>query len=273
MSFSDSRLLALALTCFALALPAASALAAGPSTKEVTNSIGMKLVRIEPGSFVMGQDGPPSDYRMVKHPARFDDADWDEKPAHKVTISTPFHIAATEVTLGQYRQFKPEHGKGEDTDPVTEVSWNDATAFCEWLSAKEGRTYRLPTEAEWEYACRAGTTTLFHTGDALPEGFHKWHRDTVVRKRFFPDDKLPAEYQPASSKASLKVAQTPPNAWGLYDMHGNVSEWCADWYGPYEKEETANPFGRSEGDFRVIRGGSHSVFTRFLRSESCWLAS
>jgi formylglycine-generating enzyme required for sulfatase activity len=226
----------------------------------------MKLVRIEPGSFVMGQDGPPADYRMVKHPARFDDADWDEKPAHKVTITVPYHMATTEVTLGQYRQFKEGFGKGDDSDPVTEVSWNEARAFCKWLSEREGRNYRLPTEAEWDYACRAGTTTLFHTGDTLPDGFQKWHRETTVRKRFFPDDKLPPEYQPVSATPSMKVAQTPANAWGLYDMHGNVSEWCLDWYGPYEAANTTDPLGRTDGDFRVIRGGSHSMFTRFLRS-------
>jgi hypothetical protein len=98
-----------------------------------TNSTGMKLVRIEPGSFLMGQDGPAADYNVKKHAEKFDDADWDEKPAHKVTIGTAFHIGATEVTLGQYRQFQPKHagGRGADDDAVTGVSWNDAVAFDE----------------------------------------------------------------------------------------------------------------------------------------------
>lgn len=233
---------------------------------ELTNSIGMKLVRIEPGSFLMGQDGPAADYHMNKHPAKFDDADWDEKPVHKVTISVPFHIGATEVTLGQYRQFKPEHNRNKtgDDDAVTGVSWSDAVAFGEWLSKKEGRTYRLPTEAEWEYACRAGTTTFFHAGDKLPEGFQKWFSDTGYRERYFPDGKLPVEYQ--TGKRTLQVAQTPPNAWGLFDMHGNVAEWCHDWYGPYVAGDQTDPLGYNDGDFRVIRGGSHSVFTRLLRS-------
>lgn len=132
--------------------------------ESLTNSIGMKLVRIEPGSFTMGQDGPAADYKVKDHAAKFDDADWDEKPAHRVTISAAFSIGATEVTCGQYRQFASV--KGADDDAVTGVSWDDAVKFCAWLSAKEGKTYRLPTEAEWEYACRAGTTTLFPTGDA-----------------------------------------------------------------------------------------------------------
>ena len=131
----------------------------------VTNSLGMKLVRIEPGSFTMGSE----------------DGDWDERPAHEVTISRPFFMSATEVTNAQYEQFDPQHkqlrGKlgfsKEDDEAVVFVSWNDAAAFCEWLSEKEGKTYRLPTEAEWEYACRAGTTTPYHTGETLPEPFHK----------------------------------------------------------------------------------------------------
>jgi formylglycine-generating enzyme required for sulfatase activity len=240
-----------------------------------TNSIGLKLVRIAPGSSTMGQDGPAADYRVVKHAEKFDDADWDEKPAHPVKITQPFAIGAIEVTLRQFRQFRPEHarGRGEDDDAVTGVSWDDAVAFCAWLSKKEGRTYRLPTEAEWEYACRAGTTTLFNLGDRLPDGFHSWPADIGLRDRFFPEAKLPPEYRPKTTPLSLKVAQTPPNAWGLYDMHGNVAEWCADWYGPYEAGEQADPRGRADGDFRVIRGGSHSVQTRLLRSanRSAWI--
>jgi formylglycine-generating enzyme required for sulfatase activity len=242
----------------------------------IGNSIGMKLLRIEPGTFTMGQDAPAADYNVKQHAAKFDDADWDEKPAHQVAISRAFHLGATEVTLAQYRQFAPKHasGRGADDDAVTRVSWNDAVQFCEWLSAKEGKTYRLPTEAEWEFACRAGTATLFHTGDALPAGFHQWPADTGLRDRFFPDGKLPPEFRATGGKdVSLRVAQTPPNAWGLFDMHGNVAEWCADWHGPYEAAEQIDPMGRSDGDFRVIRGGSHSVQTRMLRSanRSAWL--
>jgi sulfatase modifying factor 1 len=232
----------------------------------LTNSLGMTLVPVTPGSFTMGQDGPAADYKVTKHAEKFDDADWDEKPAHRVLITEAFQMSATEVTVGQYRQFDPKHRGQHDDDAVTEVSWNDAVAFCEWLSKKESKTYRLPTEAEWEFACRAGTTTLFHTGDALPDGVHSWPSDTGLRDRFFPEEKLPSEYQPKGTRLSLKVGRTAANAWGLFDMHGNVAEWCADWYGPYEAGEQRDPLGRVEGDLRVIRGGSHSVQTRLLRS-------
>jgi formylglycine-generating enzyme required for sulfatase activity len=251
--------------------------AATPATPVAeTNSIGVKLILIEPGSFRMGQDGPAADYNVKVHAAKFDDADGDEKPAHPVTLTAGFKIGATELTLSQYRRFQPEHGanKGADQDAVTNVSWHDAVNFCAWLSKKEGRTYRLPTEAEWEYACRAGTTSLFHTGDALTSGFHKWPTDTGLRDRFFPNGKLPEEYRPLNAKGdALRVGQTPANPWGLVDMHGNVSEWCADWYGPYEPDAQSNPLGRSSGDFRVTRGGSHSMQTRLLRSanRTAWL--
>jgi formylglycine-generating enzyme required for sulfatase activity len=242
-----------------------SALVAGP--RPGTNSIGMRLVPVAPGMFTMGQDGPAADYMMSKHPAESDHADWDEKPAHKVTITQPFQIGATEVTLGQYRQFKPKHraSKGDD-EAATGVSWLDAVAFCEWLSKKEGRTYRLPTEAEWEYACRAGTATLFSTGDTLPTGFQKWFRDDNRRALYFGDAAMPPEYRRIEGVPTLRVAQTPANPWGIFDMHGNVAEWCADWYGPYEPGAQTDPVGRSDGDFRVFRGGWHSSFSRLLRS-------
>ncbi|MDZ4402892.1 SUMF1/EgtB/PvdO family nonheme iron enzyme [Prosthecobacter sp.] len=238
----------------------------------ITNSIGMKLVPISPGSYIMGQDGPAADYNVKKHAEKFDDADWDEKPAHRVTITQAFHLSATEVTQVQYRQFQPKHGRGADDDAAAGLTWNDAVKFCEWLSQKEGKTYRLPTEAEWEFACRASTATLFHTGDALPAGFHQWPSDIGLRERFFPAG-LPPEFRPAKEKLTLRVAQTPANAWGLHDMHGNVSEWCADWYGPYEAGEQTDSLGRIDGDFRVIRGGSHSQQTRLLRSanRTAWL--
>jgi formylglycine-generating enzyme required for sulfatase activity len=239
-----------------------------------TNSVGMRLVHIAPGSFVMGQDGPASAYALFKHPETFDDADWDEKPAHRVTITRAYHMGSTEVTLGQYRQFRPEHlrGKEGDNSAVTAVSWQDAVAFCEWLSQKEGKLYRLPTEAEWEYACRAGTKTLFSTGDALPDGFQPWNADTGFRDRYFTRGELPKPYR-YDGKVSVLVAQSLANPWGLYDMHGNVAEWCNDGYGPYEAGDQADPLGRSDGDFRVIRGGSHSAFARLLRSanRAAWL--
>lgn len=241
---------------------------AAPGGEELTNSLGMRLVRIEPGTFLMGQDGPPADYQTVLHADRCDQADWDERPAHRVRITTELHVAVTEVTLAQYRQFQPDlKVTGADDEAVTGVSWFDAMKFCTWLSAKEGRSYRLPTEAEWEFACRAGTTTLFHTGDRLPDGFQKWKFNAKLIKRFFPKTgKFPGDYRDWPAEAPLRVGQTPTNAWGLCDMHGNVEEWCLDWYGPYEAGEQTDPVGRVDGDFRITRGGSHSVFTRMLRS-------
>ncbi|TDU81903.1 formylglycine-generating enzyme required for sulfatase activity [Prosthecobacter fusiformis] len=241
----------------------------------MTNSIGMQFVSIDSGTFVMGQDGPETDHQMMKHPEKFDDADADEKPAHRVTISQPFQMSVMEVTLGQYRQFKPDHLKhGTDSDAVTQVSWKDAVSFCEWLSAKEQQPYRLPTEAEWEYACRSGSSTLFHTGDSLPPGFQKWSSDIGFRDRYFKGAVLPTEYRTEVSRLDmLRGGQTPANAWGLKDMHGNVSEWCADWYGPYQTGSQTDALGPNDGDFRVFRGGHHSIFTRVLRSanRSAWL--
>jgi formylglycine-generating enzyme required for sulfatase activity len=149
--------------------------------ESITNSIGMALVRIEPGTFTMGQDGPPQDDFIGQHRTKevykaFDQIDYDEKPAHKVTLTQPFLMGVTEVTVGQYRQFDPgfktsnPKSKTADDDAASGITWEKAVAFCDWLSKKEGKPYRLPTEAEWEYACRAGTTTLFHTGDRLPPG-------------------------------------------------------------------------------------------------------
>ncbi len=242
----------------------------GAEPKSEVNSIGLKLVRIKAGTFTMGQDGPASDYRMSRNNGKFDDADWDEKPAHHVTIDTPFLMGVTEVTMGQYRQYDAEHmgGKGADDAAVCDVSWYDAVKFCEWLSQREGRTYRLPTEAEWEYACRAGTTTLFHTGDALPAGFQPWPMDAGIKALYFPKGPIPPEIrgEVTGKGVSRKVGQTVSNAWGLYDMHGNVAEWCADWYGPYEANAQTNPAGRADGDFRVCRGGNHSTHVRLLRS-------
>lgn len=245
------------------------------ATKPITNSLGMKLVPVSPGNFVMGQDGQTSDYFFTKHPEETNLADFDERPAHKVTITQAFHLGVTEVTVGQYRQFQPKHQKrAADDDAVTEVSWNEVTEFCAWLSKKEGRAYRPPTEAEWEYACRAGTTTLFSSGDALPAASQNWFRDDNWRPLFFPEGKsMPAEYRVINQAPSLQVAQTPANAWGLHDMHGNVAKWCRDWHGPYKAGEQINPMGRSDGDFRVFRGGAHSLLSYMLRSanRSAWI--
>jgi len=217
--------------------------------KPAVNSVGMKLVRIEPGSFTMGGGAG---------------GDFDERPAHKVTIRRAFLMGATEVTNAQYEQFDPEHKKRRgklgfskaDDEAVVFVSWHEATAFCEWLSKKEGKPCRLPTETEWEYACRAGTTTAFSTGDSLPPEFLK-----NARESWFPSPR-----GKENEIVPLVVGRTPPNPWGLCDMHGNVEEWCLDWYGPYAEGDRTDPVGRADGDYRVTRGGSHSTTADYLRS-------
>jgi formylglycine-generating enzyme required for sulfatase activity len=234
----------------ALAVLSAATSAAEEPAKRAANSVGMTLVRIEPGAFLMGSDAG---------------GDFDERPAHKTAVTRPFSIGATEVTNKQYEQFDPNHRQlrgqlgfsKEDDEAVIFVSWHDATRFCEWLSRKEGKPYRLPTEAEWEYACRAGTTTAYSTGDRLPKEYQK---NAIIS--WFPD---PARSKPTEF-VSLAVGQTPPNGWGLYDMHGNVEEWCLDWYGPYPAWEQTDPVGLCDGDFRVTRGGSHGTEPAFLRS-------
>ncbi len=230
-----------------------------------TNSIGMRLVPIQAGSFLMGFNAAPVPAELYTQAYR-KNGDFDEKPAHRVRISKPFLIGAYEVTNAQYEQFDPEHkklrgklgfSKGDD-EAVVFVSWSDANRFAGWLSRKEGRLYRLPTEAEWEYAARAGSTAQFHTGDALPAPYLKNARNT-----WYPD---PARSDAAKDVVDLTVGKTPPNAWGLYDVHGNVEEWCQDYYGPYEAGDQIDPSGRSDGDFRVTRGGSHSTPAYYLRS-------
>jgi formylglycine-generating enzyme required for sulfatase activity/serine/threonine protein kinase len=197
---------------------------------EITNSIGMKLVLIPPGEFMMGS--PDSDK----------DAYATEKPQHRVRITKRFYLGVTEVTQEQYERTirtNPSHFKGDPQRPVETVSWDDALEFCRRLGQQEGNRYRLPTEAEWEYACRAGSTTKYGFGDdeaALRE--HAW-------------------FWSNSNKTTLPVGQKEANAWGLFDMHGNVWEWCQDSYDGacYSEPPTDDPRGPSGGAGRVLRGG------------------
>lgn len=209
------------------------------------NSVGMEMVNIPAGRFYMGSEGEGETA--------------DESPVHRTTLSAPFRISATEVTNAQYEAFDPSHKKfrgkagfsKDDDEAVIFVSYQDAIAFCNWLSKKENKTYRLPTEAEWEYVCRAGTVTDFSTGRFLSKAHLKSQKT----------DRIPVS-------VSLKVKQAEPNQWGVYDMHGNVEEWCADWYGPYQAGEKKDPVGRSTGTFRVTRGGSHGTPVAYLRSSN-----
>ena len=234
------------------------------------NSVGMRLAHVSSGEFQRGNGGE-IDYARVSTAYRpkgsgtpamaSNPLEWDEAPPHTVRISRPFWMAVTPVTNAQYEAFRPDHrarrgGDGfskRDDEAVLFVSWHDAVAYCEWLSKREGRTYRLPTEAEWEYACRAGTTTAYHTGAELPSEYH--HHQVMNR-----------EHSLEPGRVSLVVGKTPANAWGLHDMHGLVEEWCLDWYGPYEAGLQTDPVGRIRGIARITRGGSHSTGLPFLRS-------
>ena len=206
------------------------------------NSVGIEMTCIKPGVFQMGSG----------------QGDHDELPIHRVNITDQFYMSVTEITNQQYEKFDPQHStyrgvhglSDNDNDAVIFVSWYEAKQYCEWLSKKEGKTYRLPTEAEWEYACRAGTTTAYSTGDQFPVAYHKNQKHVWQ----------------TPEPVSLAVGSTPPNAWGLYDMHGNVEEWCHDWYGAYVDDVQTNPVGRINGVFKVTRGGSHHTTPAYLRS-------
>jgi formylglycine-generating enzyme required for sulfatase activity len=228
---------------------------------EIRNSIGMRLVRIREGTFQMGS---PKD-----EPDRSN----DEGPQHQVKISKTFYMGIFEVTQEQYeRVMKNKHpsyfsagGDGraavkafESTKnfPVDSVSYTEAMEFCARLSRlpeeqAAGRRYDLPTEAEWEYACRARTATPFHFGPHL--------------------DDTQANCKPAALGRTCPVGSYPPNAWGLYDMHGNVLEWCKDWYDAeyYKPAESTDPQGPPEAvsvDRRVVRGGSWDLAPEFCRA-------
>ncbi len=241
-----------------------------------------------------------------------------EHPQHHVYITKPFYLGIYTVTRGQFRQFVKDTGyktdaekrekpgpdlkyegdiynphcswrnagfKQTDEHPVVDVDWDDAVAFCKWLSKKESKTYRLPTEAEWEYACRGGTTTRYYSGND-PESLAKVgnvadaaHKAKILAN--VPNIADPAVEAKFSYMVTIKandgyaftapVGSFKPNAFGLYDMHGNVFQWCADWYsGKYYAESPAfdptGPDGACPGNMRVIRGGAWSSGPIIARS-------
>jgi len=222
-----------------------------PDKREFTNRIGMKFVYIPSGRFTMGCR--ISSEELV-HKYGFEAGLFkDERPLHSVEISKPFYLQTTETTQGQWESImarNPSRFKDcGDECPVESVSWNDVQKFISGLNKIEGTNeYRLPTEAEWEYACRARTTTVFSFGDE--------------------EDKLDeyAWYWGNSEGQTHPVGQKKANAWGLYDMHGNVYEGCQDWYGDYQSGSVTDPKGPSEGEGRVFRGGSWSRDVWGLRS-------
>lgn len=238
------------IACGIIQLALTSSLQAQPP-KEITNSIGIKLVLIPKGTFMMG-----SPEREV---GRFKD-----ESQHAVTISKDYYLGVYEVTQSQYEEVmgkNPSYFQGakvgnKNADyPVENVSWDEAVEFCKKLSdlpeeKQAGRVYRLPTEAEWEYACRAGSdTTYYFNNDFRVLKINGWYREN-------------------SSIRTHDVGQLNPNAWGLYDIHGNVGEWCSDWYGEYPAGAANDPTGPSEGSFRVYRGGSWLLGAHLCRSAS-----
>jgi formylglycine-generating enzyme required for sulfatase activity len=239
----------------------------------IENSIGMKLAYIPPGEFIMGS--PKSEQQKYKEDVNplFNGA--EQEVQHKVKLSKGFYLGVYTVTQEEYEKVmgkNPSHfcagGEGKDAVagldtqrfPVETVSWKEAKAFCQKLSANEGKTYRLPTEAEWEYACRAGTKTAFHFGDMISTDQANFRGDEAS---VFTNDKK-GEY----CKRTMKVGSFPTNAWGLHDMHGNVWQWCEDWFAReyYSNSPETDPLNDKIGFSRVVRGGRWNILARGCRS-------
>jgi uncharacterized protein (TIGR02996 family) len=217
-----------------------------PCVPAWTNDLGMRFVWCSPGIFTMGS--PPTE----KHRSE------DEGPRQTVRLTSGFWLADAAVTQAQWREVMgtdPGDFRGDDL-PVEHVSWNDAIRFCRRLGRSDRRAYRLPTEAEWEYACRAGTETPFFWGPTLRADLANFDATYTY------DNGETGVYR----KETLPVYSFPPNAWGLYQMHGNVWEWCADWFSPYSPGEHVDPAGPGNGSARVLRGGSWYAVPRAARS-------
>ncbi|GBL13959.1 hercynine oxygenase [Microcystis aeruginosa NIES-1211] len=211
-----------------------------PFTENLPNGVTLEMVSLPAGQFLMGSPDSDPDARNF------------EKPQHQVKVNS-FAIGKYPVTQAQYQAVmgkNPSWFQNNPQNPVEKVSWNDAQAFCQKLSQITGKTYRLPTEAEWEYACRAGTTTRFYFGDDASQlGDYAW-------------------YGGNSQNTTHPVGQKKPNAWGLYDMSGNVWEWCEDnWHDSYENAPTdGSAWLTNDNDYQIVRGGSWLLIPYFCRS-------
>jgi formylglycine-generating enzyme required for sulfatase activity len=222
----------------------------GTKRVDLGNGVTMDFVWIPPGEFMMGS--PTHEVGRL-----------DNETQHRVTITKGFWMGKYEVTQKQYTAVmgtNPSHFDRGGSYPVDSVSWEDAVAFCAKVKERTGLELRLPTEAEWEYACRAGTTTAYYTGDTESDlaragcfagnserGIKIWKWD---RRRWEP----------------RSVGWFEPNRWGVYDMHGNAWEWCADWYGAYPTGMVLDPLGTENGEYRVLRGGSWLNNAQLCRS-------
>jgi len=215
------------------------------------NSLGMTFVKIPAGSFMMGSKISPSE--IASEYGGWSNWYKEEQPQHRVTITRPFYMQTTEVTIRQYKSLVGgDLFVGHDrrcADCPRSFSWDAAKKFIQGLNKREKTDkYRLPTEAEWEYTCRAGSTTRFCFGNDKEElGEYAW-------------------YSKNSRGKTQSVAQKKPNSWGLYDMHGNVFEWCQDRYGKYLSSAETDPKGPSSGSLRVFRGGAWKFGSGLSRS-------
>jgi formylglycine-generating enzyme required for sulfatase activity len=207
----------------------------GVEEQELAEGISLEMVLIPAGKFVMGS--PKSEEGR---------SGFNDETQHEVTLTKPYYMGKYEVTQEQWEAVMGDNPSSKTIGaklPVTDVSWENCQEFIKKLNEKTNGGYRLPTEAEWEYACRAGTTTAYSVGDRLA--------------------KSDANIEGDSIKA---VGSYKPNAFGLYDMHGNVWEWCEDWYGDYPAGAVMDPKGPSKGEDRVMRGGSFYSFDSLARS-------
>jgi len=263
-----------------------------------TNSIGMKLVFIPPGQFMMG-----SSLSAAETVRRFGGEIklfQNEHPRHRVRFTKGFHMAATEVTRGHFARFvaatgyrtQAETSNGAlkltgkrwkmdantnwrnpgfaqtDDHPVVCMTWNDATAFCRWLGLQENAEYRLPTESEWEYACRAGGRSIFPWGDSNDAGKGWANAADLALKRKFGPSPVPLFNWDDGHVFTAPVGSYQSNAWALHDMIGNVWEWCSDRYGDYPEGNVTDPIGPAIGRYRNLRGGSWDSGPRRCRSAS-----
>jgi len=231
-------------TAFTTTAFTATANAAPPDNQisiQIPGASQLLFKKIPAGKFSMGSPKTEKDHGK------------DETPVHEVTISKPFYIGVYEVTCGQWKAVMGQLPKEAGDDPkaaLSGITWKDTQTFIKKLKEKGYGTFRLPTEAQWEYACRAGTTTRFYWGedpDCSKAGDYAWHKGNAKNKT-----------QPVGKKK--------PNAWGLYDISGNVWELCSDWYGPYPKLKQTDPTGPETGKVRVMRGNGRFWGPKYCRS-------
>ena len=212
----------------------------------VTNSLGMKFVLIPPGTFLMGSPKEEK-YR------------YRDETQHKVTLTKGFYMGVYAVTQEEWQAVvdnNPSVFKGQRNLPVDAVCWEDCDSFVSILRKKDEKPYRMPTEAEWEYACRAGTTTMFHFGNTI----------STDKANYDDETGYGTQKKGLCRQKTIPVGSFPPNAFGLCDMHGNIREWCADWYGDYSQDDTVDPVGPLNGHDRVLRGGSWGDGPVYCRS-------